>query len=46
MSTIIDNNDLNCRMGFVNPHNMINQNSLGHSQSWRFEKQKKYDYYD
>ena len=30
--------DLNCGMGFVNPHRMINQNSLGHSQSWRFKK--------
>ena len=38
--------DLNCGMGFVNPHRMINQNSLGHSQSWRFKKQKKYSYYD
>ena len=38
--------DLNCGMGFVNPHRMINQNSLGHSQSWRFKKQKKYNYYD
>ena len=38
--------DLNCGMGFVNPHSMINQNSLGHSQSWRFKKQKKYNYYD
>jgi len=37
--------DLNCGMGFVNPHRMINQNSLGHSQSWRFKKQKKYNYY-
>jgi len=27
-------------MGFVNPHSMINQNSLGHSQSWKFKKQK------
>ena len=33
--------DLNCGMGFVNPYSMINQNSLGHSQSWRFKKQKK-----
>jgi hypothetical protein len=38
--------DLNCGMGFVNPHSTINQNSLGHSQSWRFKKQKKYKYYD
>ena len=38
--------DLNCGMGFVNPHSMINQNSLGHSQSWRFKKQKKHNYYD
>jgi len=38
--------DLNCGMGFVNPHRMINQNSLGHSQSWKFKKQKKYNYYD
>lgn len=38
--------DFNCGMGFVNPHCMINQNSLGHSQSWRFKKQKKYNYYD
>jgi hypothetical protein len=38
--------DLNCGMGFVNPHRIINQNSLGHSQSWRFKKQKKYNYYD
>tara|TARA_B110000305_G_scaffold221106_1_gene263495 strand:+ start:140 stop:754 length:615 start_codon:yes stop_codon:yes gene_type:complete len=38
--------DLNCGMGFVNPYKMINQNSLGHSQSWRFKKQKKYNYYD
>ena len=38
--------DLNCGIGFVNPHRMINQNSLGHSQSWRFKKQKKYNYYD
>ena len=38
--------DLNCGMGFVNPHSAINQNSLGHSQSWRFKKQKKYNYYD
>ena len=38
--------DFNYGMGFVNPHCMINQNSLGHSQSWRFKKQKKYNYYD
>jgi len=38
--------DLNCGMGFVNPNITINQNSLGHSQRWRFKKQKKYNYYD
>ena len=38
--------DLNCGMGFVNPFKSINQNSLGHSQSWRFKKHKKYKYYD
>ena len=38
--------DLNCGMGFVNPFKSINQNSLGHSQSWRFKKQKTYRYYD
>ena len=38
--------DLNCGMGFVNPHKIIHQNKLGHSQSWRFKKQKKYQYYD
>ena len=38
--------DLNCGMGFVNPNITINQNSLGHSQSWRFKKQKKYKNYD
>jgi len=38
--------DLSCRMSFVNPYKSINQNSLGHSQSWRFKKQKKYNYYD
>ena len=38
--------DLNCGMGFVNPHKTIHQNRLGHSQSWRFKKQKKYQYYD
>ena len=38
--------DLNCGMGFVNPHKTIHQNKLGHSQSWRFKKQKKYRYYD
>jgi hypothetical protein len=37
--------DLNCGMGFVNPNITINQNSLGHSQSWRFKKYKKYKYY-
>ena len=25
--------DFNCGMGFVNPNSMINQHSLGHSQS-------------
>jgi len=38
--------DLNCGMCFVNPFKSINQHSLGHSQSWRFKKQKKYNYYD
>ena len=38
--------DLNCGMGFVNPNITINQNSLGHSQSRRFKKHKKYKYYD
>jgi hypothetical protein len=38
--------DLNCGMGFVNPNITINQNSLGHSQSWKFKKHKKYKYYD
>ena len=38
--------DLNCGMGFINPHSTIHQNKLGHSQSWRFKKQKKYQYYD
>jgi len=37
--------DLNCGMGFVNPHVTIHKNKLGHSQSWRFKKQKKYNYY-
>ena len=37
--------DLNCGMRFVNPNITINQNSLGHSQSWRFKKHKKYKYY-
>jgi hypothetical protein len=38
--------DFNCGMGFVNANVTINQNSLGHSQSWRFKKHKKYKYYD
>ena len=38
--------DLNCGMGFVDPHKPIHQNSLGHSQSWRLKKQKTYRYYD
>ena len=38
--------DLNRGMGFVNPYSRINQNNLGHSQSWRFKKQKKHSYYD
>ena len=38
--------DLNCGMGFVNANVTINQNSLGHSQSWRFKKHKKFNYYD
>ena len=38
--------DLNCGMGFVDPHKPIHQNSLGHSQSWRFKKQKIHRYYD
>jgi len=38
--------DLNCGMGFVDPHKPIHQNRLGHSQSWRFKKQKTYRYYD
>jgi len=38
--------DLNCGMGFINPYKTIHQNKLGHSQSWRFKKQKKYQYYD
>jgi hypothetical protein len=38
--------DLNFGMGFVNPQKTIHQNRLGHSQSWRFKKQKKYQYYD
>jgi len=38
--------DLNCGMGFVDPYKPIHQNSLGHSQSWRFKKQKTYRYYD
>ena len=37
---------LKCGKGFVNPHKTIHQNKLGHSQSWRFKKQKKYQYYD
>ena len=28
-------------MGFVEPLRVINQNSLGHSQSWRFKKNRK-----
>jgi Tfp pilus assembly protein PilP len=38
--------DLNCGIGFVNPYKPIKQNSLGHSQSWRFKKQKKYNFYN
>ena len=38
--------DLNCGMGFVDPYSAINQNILGHSQSWRFKAKKKYRYYD
>ena len=37
--------DLNCGMGFVDPHKPIHQNGLGHSQRWRFKKQKIKRYY-
>ena len=30
----------------IHPIKSMYQNCLGHSQSWRFKKQKKYHYYD
>ena len=32
-------------MRFVNPYESINQGRLGHSQSWKYKKEKKYEYY-
>ena len=29
----------------VNPFDSVNQGRLGHSQSWKYKKQKKYEYY-
>ena len=35
-----------CRgMRFVNPFESINQGRLGHSQTWKYKKEKKYEYY-
>ena len=34
-----------CGMRFVNPYESINQDRLGHSQTWKYKKQKKYEYY-
>ena len=35
-----------CRgMRFVNPYESINQGRLGHSQTWKYKKEKKYEYY-
>jgi len=35
-----------CRgMRFVNPNESINKGKLGHSQTWKYKKQKKYEYY-
>jgi hypothetical protein len=30
---------------WVNPFDSVNQGRLGHSQSWKYKKQKKYEYY-
>jgi len=32
-------------MGFVSCHEPINKGKLGHSQSWKYKKEKKYVYY-
>ena len=32
-------------ISWVNPHESINKGKLGHSQSWRNKKDKKYGYY-
>ena len=35
-----------CRgMGWVDARSSINTGKLGHSQSWKFKREKKYDYY-
>ena len=37
--------DTNCGMRFVSAHGPVNTNRFGHSQSWKYKKEKKRSYY-
>jgi hypothetical protein len=39
-------NDSHRGMGWVNAYELINKAKLGYAQSWKYQKERKYRYYD
>jgi hypothetical protein len=33
-------------MGWVNAYELVNKDKLGYEQSWKYQKERKYRYYD
>jgi hypothetical protein len=45
LSFSVDRKDPNCGMRFVNAYGSVNTSKFGHSQSWKYKKEKKKSYY-
>ena len=45
LSFSVGRKDPNRGMRFVSAHGPVNINRFGHSQSWKYKKEKKYEYY-
>ena len=45
LSFSVGRKDPNRGMRFVSAHGPVNTNRFGHSQSWKYKKEKKYEYY-
>ena len=45
LSFSVDRKDPNCGMRFVSAYGPVNTATFGHSQTWKYKKKKKYEYY-